>query len=153
MALQTSGAISLSQVQSEFGGSNPISMSEYYRGGSYVPTSITSAAGTYTSYYGTQSSPAYYWLNSLGTTIYWNGSQVFSDINTGAGATNITVGGYDYDKGTQFNYVAGSGKLPINMTYYRVRRRTSAGTATTVNTGIPSSGTIDMADFYGGRNS
>ena len=37
MALQTSGAISLSQVQGEFGGANPISMSEYYRGGAYVP--------------------------------------------------------------------------------------------------------------------
>ena len=31
MALQGSGAITLAQVQSEFGGSNPISMSEYYR--------------------------------------------------------------------------------------------------------------------------
>ena len=37
-ALQSSGAITLAQVQSEFGGSNPISMSEYYRGGSYVPS-------------------------------------------------------------------------------------------------------------------
>lgn len=37
MTLQSSGAISLSQIQAEFGGSNPISISEYYRGGSYVP--------------------------------------------------------------------------------------------------------------------
>lgn len=37
-ALQSSGAITLAQVQTEFGGSNPISMSEYYRGGSYVPS-------------------------------------------------------------------------------------------------------------------
>lgn len=36
MALQTSGAISLADIQTEFGGSNPISMSEYYRGGSHV---------------------------------------------------------------------------------------------------------------------
>jgi len=33
MTLQSSGAISLSQVQTEFGGANPISMSEYYAGG------------------------------------------------------------------------------------------------------------------------
>lgn len=46
MALQSSGAISLSDIQTEFGGSNPISLSEYYRGGAYttgnntgVPTS------------------------------------------------------------------------------------------------------------------
>lgn len=36
MALQTSGEISLANIQTEFGGSNPISMSEYYRGGSHV---------------------------------------------------------------------------------------------------------------------
>ena len=33
--------ISLADVQTEFGGSNPISLGEYYKGGSYVPTSIT----------------------------------------------------------------------------------------------------------------
>jgi hypothetical protein len=32
MALQSSGAISLSQIQSEWGGSSPISLSEYYLG-------------------------------------------------------------------------------------------------------------------------
>lgn len=36
MALQTTGAISLSDIQTEFGGTNPISMSEYYRGGGLV---------------------------------------------------------------------------------------------------------------------
>lgn len=36
MALSTSGPISLSQIQTEFGGVNPISMSEYYRDGLYT---------------------------------------------------------------------------------------------------------------------
>jgi len=36
MTLQSSGAISFSQIQTEFGGSNPISISEYYRGGDNV---------------------------------------------------------------------------------------------------------------------
>ena len=36
MALQTSGAISLLDIQNEFGGGNPIEISEYYRGGTYV---------------------------------------------------------------------------------------------------------------------
>lgn len=35
-ALPSSGLLSLSQVQNSFGGSSPIGMSEYYRGGSYV---------------------------------------------------------------------------------------------------------------------
>jgi len=36
MTLPASGPISLSQVQTEFGGENPISMSEYYRNGPYM---------------------------------------------------------------------------------------------------------------------
>jgi len=37
MALPTSGPISLRDLQAEFGGSNPIRISEYYKGGSRVP--------------------------------------------------------------------------------------------------------------------
>jgi hypothetical protein len=37
MALQSSGAIKFSEIQTEFGGTNPVSISEYYRGGSLVP--------------------------------------------------------------------------------------------------------------------
>ena len=54
MALQSSGAISLANIQSEFGGSSPISLSEYYRNGSYttsnntnVPTSGTISMGNF----------------------------------------------------------------------------------------------------------
>lgn len=39
MALQSSGAISLNDVQTEFGGSNPIAISEYYGADSGVPSS------------------------------------------------------------------------------------------------------------------
>lgn len=39
MALQTSGAISLADIQLEFGGSNPISLSEYYGAASGIPSS------------------------------------------------------------------------------------------------------------------
>lgn len=38
MTLQSSGAISLSNIAAEFGGSNPISISNYYRGGPNVPS-------------------------------------------------------------------------------------------------------------------
>lgn len=38
MVLQASGAISLADIQTEFGGTNPIGMNEYYVGGSYVPS-------------------------------------------------------------------------------------------------------------------
>lgn len=37
MAIQTSGAISLSTLQGELGGGSPISISEYYKNGPYMP--------------------------------------------------------------------------------------------------------------------
>lgn len=44
MTLPSSGPLTLANIQTEFGGSNPISLSEYYAGGSYVPAGTT---GTY----------------------------------------------------------------------------------------------------------
>jgi hypothetical protein len=45
MTLQFSGAISLADIQTEFGGSNPISLNEYYSGGAYVPASTLGYPG------------------------------------------------------------------------------------------------------------
>jgi len=39
MALPGSGVLTLADIQTEFGGTNPISLSEYYRGGGLVPDS------------------------------------------------------------------------------------------------------------------
>lgn len=44
MTLPSSGPLSLSDIQGEFGGSNPIGMNEYYAGGGLVPSGTT---GTY----------------------------------------------------------------------------------------------------------
>lgn len=44
MPLPSSGPLSLNDIQTEFGGSNPISLSEYYAGGANVPAGTT---GTY----------------------------------------------------------------------------------------------------------
>ena len=41
MVLQSSGPISFSNIQTEFGGTNPIQLSEYYRGAGFVPSTIT----------------------------------------------------------------------------------------------------------------
>lgn len=57
MALPSSGPLALTQIQTEFGGSNPISMSEYYRGGAFVTsnntTVPTSGAISISNFYGT----------------------------------------------------------------------------------------------------
>tara|TARA_B100000214_G_C23949926_1_gene619950 strand:+ start:315 stop:974 length:660 start_codon:yes stop_codon:yes gene_type:complete len=43
MTLQSSGAISMSNIAAEFGGSTPHSLSEYYRGGANVPSHSNTA--------------------------------------------------------------------------------------------------------------
>ena len=45
MTLPTSGALSLTDIQTEFGGSNPIGLNEYYAGGTYVPSGTTGTNG------------------------------------------------------------------------------------------------------------
>ena len=60
MALQPSGLITLSDIQDEFGGANPIGLSEYYRGGAYTTSNNTSVpesgAISLSDFYGAQSS-------------------------------------------------------------------------------------------------
>lgn len=79
MALQTSGAISLDNIQTEFGGSNPISLSEYYAGGSYVPSG---SSGTYGSVptSGTISFQQFYGTTKAITQVfnYTGGDQTFT---------------------------------------------------------------------------
>lgn len=134
MALQNSGAISLADIQTEFGGSNPISLGEYYKGGAYVPSP---APGAYTSYFGTLT--VYSW-DSDGV-ILWNGSY----ITGSASGTTITVGSYDYEQGTQFDFVSG-GKGDPGTAYYQVRRRLSSVDNAP---NVPTSGSISLSDFYG----
>ena len=61
MAIVGSGAVSLGALQTEFGGSNPISMSEYYRSGAYVGSSNTgvptSGAVSLSNFYGATAVP------------------------------------------------------------------------------------------------
>lgn len=45
MTLPTSGPLTLANIQTEFGGSNPISLSEYYAGGAYVPAGTSGTNG------------------------------------------------------------------------------------------------------------
>lgn len=67
MTLPTSGALSLADIQTEFGGSNPISLSEYYAGGAYVPAGTSGTYGavpssgaiSIQSFYGTAAVPTF----------------------------------------------------------------------------------------------
>lgn len=81
MTLPTSGAISLSSLQSEFGGSNPISLSEYYAGGSYVPSGTSGTNGAVPSS-GTNSLSKYYGATSAPTIQLFNASMYPSAPDT-----------------------------------------------------------------------
>ena len=90
MALQSSGAIKLSEIQTEFGGSNPISLSEYYAADVGVPASGEIAIADF---YGTSSAlnvtvtQATYTSGGTGDSFY---GKYFS------GSTNpISIFGYD----------------------------------------------------------
>ena len=86
MTLQSSGAISLSDIQTEFGGSNPISLSEYYSGGVYVASGTGSIPSSglisLNQFYGTSSViPSWILTIDSGTNAwaYESGNSVVAD--------------------------------------------------------------------------
>ena len=152
MALQGSGAISFLQMQSEFGGANPISMSEYYRGGSYVPTSVGLPAGPWSSYQAIREPYGGYGFHFVYSSL--NFTYISWGPLVGSFQGNLTtavVDGFEYERGSQFYYQGQSKGSFETQAFYMVRRRTTS-TSLTVNTGIPASGAISMNQLYGGRN-
>jgi hypothetical protein len=97
MTLQSSGLITLSNIQSEFGGVNPISLSEYYRGGTYVPSQNTGVPATGAismggNFYGEEntffltiaSNTENANISTLATAAGWDGStKIYVTINAG----------------------------------------------------------------------
>lgn len=88
MPLPTSGPLTLAQIQTEFGGSNPISLSEYYAGGGLVP------AGTSGTYGAVPSSGAISIRNFYGTS---NAVISFTDDNVSAVGNTAQSAGYRID--------------------------------------------------------
>lgn len=135
---QTSGAISFSQLQSRFGGSNPIYFSEYYRNGSYVDGtgSVTTTLGPS---YSANNTYWYYVGSTL--SLYWSGSSVYQASHS-TQPTSITTGGYTYTRGSYHS------SNDYGAFYYISRSQT---TTSSINTGIPTSGTISLNQFYGAQ--
>lgn len=157
--LQTSGAISLNDIKTLFGGPTSPSLANYYRGGSYIPAtkiviSRTPTTGEYFSF------GSYIWSqiindNSSADTPYilWNGVNV---SGAPANATSYTTGGYTYYRGSLYTSAYyppssggyGSPPTPGYTVYYYYIYRTSSSTVD-INTSIPTSGTISLSQFYG----
>ena len=89
MVLQTSGAISMQNIQDEFGGAHPISLSEYYSAASGVPASgaisISNFYGKSNIFYLTISSNVQQGnLHTLATNAGWDGSSLLeATVNSG----------------------------------------------------------------------
>lgn len=83
MALQSSGAISLSQIAAEFGGSTPHSLSEYYGAAAGVPSS---GAIDFADFYGTASGPAtsglLFNLDARSSSSYTSGATTWYDLTS-----------------------------------------------------------------------
>lgn len=86
MALPSSGPLSLADIQGEFGGSNPISLSEYYAGGGLVPAGTTGTFGAVPSS-GTISIQNFYGTSNVVVALSNQNVSVFT-----GGGTNANVG-------------------------------------------------------------
>ena len=146
MALQTSGPISFNDIKSEFGGSGDIKLSDYYRGGPYVPSSITVS--------NIERQPASGWRNyapgsdqyittSAQMTISFGGNSIVYG-HSPAYYTSYTIGGWTYFKGPVVKVTM------FGQTVCKVRRQRGSSSTQAVNGNIPTSGTIRLDNFYGG---
>ncbi len=143
--LQSSGAISINDILTMFGGGTPAPITNYYRAGAFIPATGTSVREPATGDYYSSSNTE--WRDVIvtgapgGASVFWfNPSTPVA--NGPVGATSITVGNTTYYRAA---YVTGSGSYGITTSKYRVYRIIIPQ----INTGIPSSGAISLSQFYG----
>ena len=144
--LQTSGAISIANIASVMGGAAPHSLSEYYRGGAFVPSTRTVSTvvrePTSGDYYSNPGNIYGLWVLLSGSSNYffWGGRVGITS------ATSITTGGYTYYRGTYREVVYDKGGAEYRYGIYR-----TSGSTTTVNINgsVPTSGAISLSNFYG----
>lgn len=156
MTLQSSGAISLNDIQNEFGGANPIGMNEYYAGGSYVPSGTGSipSSGTinFAQFYSTQKrftlnytvngatanmnmwnlAVSYGWNQSTPITINLTNASFIYGSDTGQWA--LHAGGSSWPSTSVLNltnnggcYIVGAGGNGGNGSQYTVTQATNGG--------------------------
>lgn len=110
MALQSSGAISFSDLQTEFGGDNPIGINEYYKDGVYVPTTVENTIT------GTASNLSYTESFS-GTTSYGGGSNFWRYYENGAGPLPTINSTYFFDQQWYPDQAWTSGATWVDVTF------------------------------------
>jgi hypothetical protein len=162
--LPSSGPLSILDIKNLFGGPASPSLSNYYRGGGYIPATKTVSSNVREPSSGNaySASPPYtYWLivSSSATTtnpnnsnfIYWNypsGSSAFYSGPFGGAASTYTSSGvtYYFSNVKRFGWYSCCGFYQAGFELYRTYTTT---VTVSINTGIPSSGTISLSQFYG----
>jgi hypothetical protein len=144
--LQSSGAISINDIKNMFGGPASPALSNYYRGGAYVPStkSVVVREPTSGQYYD-RFNGTFYWVYNVpnnASYVVWNGTQVAVVSGTGS---SVTVGGYTYFEGNTREFAGDA--YGTTEFFYDIYRTSTANLS--INTGIPASGTISLQQFYG----
>lgn len=136
MAIPASGVISLSTVQTEFGGANPISINEYYAGGTYVPAGTSGTYGAVPSsgtislqnFYGTAAGYTYWYLNqtssagnSKGASGIDGSGNLYTANNGSSNAPTFTkvatLGAAQFSRRFTSGYYAGMATAPSGNSY------------------------------------
>ena len=149
--LQSSGAISIANLNSFFPGSGT-AMSNFYRGGGRVPSTKTVSTvvrepSSGENWYGKFG--AFSWnMPTIGNReIRWNGTVVYTFPSSDNTTTSVTVGSFTYFRGTLF--VTEQGSYGTFNYYYGVWRTSGSSSTVSINGNIPTSGQISLSQFYG----
>ena len=103
MAIQSSGTISMDNIRTEFGDTGSIALSECYRGGSIVPSSLSDTATA-----GSTSATTNNSGRSIDTGLTFNGSNLFSYSRwSDNGAANVQSWSFTVDKTGTYHYSFG----------------------------------------------
>lgn len=161
MAIPSTGAISLTTIQTEFGGANPISINEYYAGGGLVPAGTTGTYGAVPSsgqidfnvFHGTSN------VVTLDFIVVGAGSGGGDFSGGGAGAV-ITKTGHVFTPGT-YTFTVGAGGAQNNTSsrgdnpgtttvYYSCSVNGSSGGSSSIGSIVVAGGGVAGSPSAGG---
>lgn len=146
MALPSSGEISLSSIQTEFGGTNPIALSEYYQGGSIIGSGVypntipTSGVITLSNFYSAEATHSYVW--DATTTATYNACMGYS-VDYFNGSLKATVGYWGTGNPSSWTQLQYKTSASPTANYQEIAQFTlTAANANTVQYGTIASGNM-----------
>lgn len=162
MALPTSGPLTLQNIQTEFGGNNPISLNAYYAGGSRVPAGTTGTNGavptsgaiSVNNFYGTtnvaqivisSNTKNFNLLTALEETMFVNGSAIPIQVTINS---NVYVWSDDTTKAAfDTGAITGSGTITITNNGYIIGMGGNGGqgnSSTALTQGLPGGNAMNI---------